>query len=130
MQITLTPEQKQFLEKQLKTGKYNSPQEVISKAFQLLEDQEDDIVLPAYIQGTESAKQWLKDKIKKYREEREKNKNKPIDPERAKLSAEFERLCQETQALHADNPLTDEEIAAEIEAYRRGEWGLLLTQIF
>ena len=59
IQITLTPEQEQFLEKQLKTGKYNNPQEVISKAFQLLEEQEDEIVLPSYIKGTESAKQLL-----------------------------------------------------------------------
>jgi len=70
IQITLTPEQEQFLERQLKTGKYNTPQEVIEKV---------------------------------------------------RLAEEFKRLCQETQALHADNPLTDEEIAAEIEAYRRGE---------
>ena len=60
-------------------------------------------------------------KIRKYRKEREQNKDKPIDPEKVRLAEEFKRLCQETQALHADNPLTDEEIAAEIEAYRRGE---------
>lgn len=121
IQINLTPEQEQFLEKQLKTGKYNNPQEVISKAFQLLEEQEDEIILPDSIKGTESAKKLLKEKIRKYREEQKKNKDKPIDPERVRLSAEFKRLCAETQALHADNPLTDEEIAAEIEAYRRGE---------
>lgn len=121
IQITLTSEQEQFLEKQLKTGKYNTPQEVISKAFQLLEEQEDEIILPDYVKGTESAKALLKEKIRKYRKERENSKNKPIDPERARLAEEFKRLCAETQALHADNPLTDEEIAAEIEAYRRGE---------
>ena len=37
------------------------------------------------------------------------------------LVEEFKQLLKETQALHADNPLTEEEIAAEIEAYRRGE---------
>lgn len=37
LKITLTPEQEQFLQAQLKTGKYNNPQEVISKAFKLLE---------------------------------------------------------------------------------------------
>jgi putative addiction module CopG family antidote len=120
-QIILTPEQEQFLEKQLKTGKYNNPEEVISKAFQLLEKQEEEIVLPSYVKGTESAKELLKEKIRKYREEREKNKDKPIDPERARLAEEFKRLCAETQALHADNLLTDEEITAEIEGYRRGE---------
>jgi antitoxin ParD1/3/4 len=30
-------------------------------------------------------------------------------------------LCQETQALHSENPLNDDEIAEEIAAYRRGE---------
>ncbi|WP_017303592.1 ribbon-helix-helix domain-containing protein [Spirulina subsalsa] len=120
-QITLTPEQEQFLDKQLKTGKYNSPQEVIAKAFQLLEKQEDEIILPDYVKGTESAKALLKEKIRNYRKERENSKTKPIDPERVRLAEEFKRLCQETQALHADHPLTDEQIAAEIEAYRRGE---------
>ncbi|NEP77542.1 MAG: hypothetical protein F6K39_04760 [Okeania sp. SIO3B3] len=120
-QITLTPEQEKFLERLLNTGKYNTFQEAIARAFQLLEEEDDDIKLPSYFKGTESAKKLLKEKIKKYREERENNKNKPIDPERARLAAEFKRLCEETQALHADNPLTDEEIAGEIEAYRRGE---------
>jgi antitoxin ParD1/3/4 len=121
IQITLTLEQEQFLEKQLKTGKYNNPQEVISKAFQLLEEQENEIVLPSYIKGTESAKQLVKDKVRKYREEREKNKNKPIDPERAKLSQELRDLFDKTQAIPDIQDITEEEIDAEIEAYRRGE---------
>ena len=73
--------------------------------------------LSSCFQGTESAKKSLKEKVKKYLEKREKNQNKPIDPERLSLAAEFKGLCEETQVLHADNPLTDEEIAAEIEAY-------------
>jgi antitoxin ParD1/3/4 len=121
IQITLTSEQEQFLEKQLKTGKYNNPQEVISKAFQLLEEQEDEIVLPSSIKGTESAKQLVKEKIRKYREEREKNKDKPIDPERAKLSQELRDLFDKTQAIPDLQDITEEEIDAEIEAYRRGE---------
>jgi len=120
-QITLTTEQEKLLEKLLNTGKYNTAQEAIAKAFKLLEEEDDEIELPSYFQGSEYTKKLLKEKIKKYRNEQEKNKNKPIDPERVRLSAEFKRLCEETQALHADNPLTDEEIAAEIEAYRRGE---------
>lgn len=43
------------------------------------------------------------------------------DSQRAALGEKLKQLFQETQAIHADNPLTDEEIAAEIEAYRRGE---------
>ncbi|MBD6619694.1 hypothetical protein FNW02_28725 [Komarekiella sp. 'clone 1'] len=43
------------------------------------------------------------------------------DNQRATLAEELRKLFKEIQAIHADNPLTDEEIAAEIEAYRRGE---------
>lgn len=120
MQITLTPEQEKFLQTQLNLGKYSNFQEVINEAFKLLEEQEKPL-LPPHIKGSESAKKLLAEKVKKYRETREKNQNKPVDIERKKLAEEFKRLCEETQALHADNPLTEEEIAAEIEAYRRGE---------
>ena len=41
--------------------------------------------------------------------------------ERAVLAQKLRELLKETQALHADNPLTEEQIVAEIEAYRRGE---------
>ncbi len=41
------------------------------------------------------------------------------DRERETLAEKLRQLFKETQALHQDNPLTDEEIAAEIEAYRR-----------
>jgi hypothetical protein len=43
------------------------------------------------------------------------------DNERVALAQRLQVLFKETQALHADNPMTEEEIAAEIEAYRRGE---------
>lgn len=37
MSITLTLEQEQFIQEQLKTGKYQSANEVITEAFRLLE---------------------------------------------------------------------------------------------
>ncbi len=37
------------------------------------------------------------------------------------LVERWKTLFNKTQQLHADSPLTDEEIAAEIEAYRQGE---------
>ncbi|NEP77544.1 MAG: hypothetical protein F6K39_04775 [Okeania sp. SIO3B3] len=120
-QITLTPEQEKFLERLLNTGKYNTFQEAIARGFQLLEEEDDDIKLPSYFKGTESAKKLLKEKIKKYREELENNKNKPIDPERARLSQELRELFDKTQAIPGIQEITEEEIAAEIEAYRRGE---------
>ena len=43
------------------------------------------------------------------------------DKEKEALASKLRQLFKETQALHQDSPLTDEEIAAEIEAYRRGE---------
>jgi antitoxin ParD1/3/4 len=43
------------------------------------------------------------------------------DKERETLAEKLRQLFKETQALHQDNPLTDEEIATEIEAYRRGQ---------
>ena len=43
------------------------------------------------------------------------------DNERAIWVQRLQALLKETQALHADHPMTNEEIAAEIEAYRRGE---------
>ncbi|WP_066377952.1 hypothetical protein [Anabaena sp. CA = ATCC 33047] len=43
------------------------------------------------------------------------------DNQRETLATEIKKLFKEIQATHADNPLTDEEIAAEIDAYRRGE---------
>lgn len=41
--------------------------------------------------------------------------------DRAALAQKLKELLKETQALHADNPMTEEEIVVEIEAYRRGE---------
>ena len=69
-QITLTPEQEKLLEKLLNTGKYNTDQEAFARAFQLLEEEDDGIKLPFYVKGIESAKKLLKEKVKKYREER------------------------------------------------------------
>lgn len=43
------------------------------------------------------------------------------DNSRARLAEQIKKLFNEIQALHADNPLTDAEIAAEIEAYRTEE---------
>lgn len=43
------------------------------------------------------------------------------DEERKALAERFERLCDKTQAMFADHPITEEEIQAEIDAYRRGE---------
>jgi antitoxin ParD1/3/4 len=118
--ITLTNEQEQFLQEQLKRGKYKSPQELISKAFEALSQQEKSPT-SLEIKGGESAQKLLAKKLEEWRQEREENKDKPLDPQREKSAQELRDLFDKTQALHADNPLTDEEIQAEIDAYRRGE---------
>jgi DeoR/GlpR family transcriptional regulator of sugar metabolism len=41
--------------------------------------------------------------------------------ERMALAEKFNQLCEDTQNLFIDNPITEEEIQAEIDAYRRGE---------
>ena len=40
MPITLTPEQEKFVQAKLKSGKYHDSEELISKAFQLLDEDE------------------------------------------------------------------------------------------
>jgi Arc/MetJ-type ribon-helix-helix transcriptional regulator len=119
MNITLTTEQEIFIKQQLETGKYTSADEIINKAFSLLAKEE--TPQKYVIQGGELAQKKLQEKIAMFKKVKEENKNKPVDPERQKLAEEFRKLCAETQALNADNPLTDEEIQAEIDAYRRGE---------
>ncbi|TRV52432.1 MAG: hypothetical protein EWV52_17595 [Microcystis panniformis Mp_MB_F_20051200_S6D] len=54
-------------------------------------------------------------------EEDQKIKRPQTDEERMALVEKFKQLCAETQAIFADNPITEEEIQAEIDAYRRGE---------
>ncbi|PSF33050.1 hypothetical protein C7H19_20850 [Aphanothece hegewaldii CCALA 016] len=43
------------------------------------------------------------------------------DRSKNQLLQELKELFKETQALHLDNPLTEADIQAEIDAYRRGE---------
>jgi hypothetical protein len=43
------------------------------------------------------------------------------DDKRKDLSQKFKKLLDETQAIPGIQDITEEEIAAEIEAYRRGE---------
>lgn len=118
--ITLTNEQEKFLEEQIKTGKYKNYQELISKAFEALVKQEKSQEI-LEIRGSESAQKLLNQKLEQLSRERVNNPNQTSDPQRQELAQEFTQLCKETQALHADRPLTDAEIQEEINAYRRGE---------
>lgn len=119
MTITLTTDQEKFIQQQLETGKYSNPTEVITEALALLASQQNP--KKYVIQRGELAQKKLQEKIAMAKKLMAESNNKPVDPQRAKLAEEFKELCAETQVLHANNTLTDEEIEAEIEAYRRGE---------
>jgi DeoR/GlpR family transcriptional regulator of sugar metabolism len=50
------------------------------------------------------------------------NENRIIkQEERMALAEKFNQLCEDTQNLFIENPISEEEIQAEIDAYRRGE---------
>ena len=66
----------------------------------------------------EIAQQLLEDKLKIIRESHQQHS---LDPAKVALAERFRQLCQEIQDLHADNPLSEAEMAAEINAVRSGE---------
>ena len=43
------------------------------------------------------------------------------DEDQIALAEKFNQLCEDTQKLFIDNPITEEEIQSEIDAYRRSE---------
>lgn len=119
-QIILNSEQEKLLQQQLETGKYTTPAQVITDALKALSEKQH-LNQPRQvvtILSGKPAQNLLAEKIKITREI--KNSYQP-DPHKQALAENFSNLCEETQALHAAHPLTDEEIAEEIAAYRRGE---------
>jgi hypothetical protein len=66
----------------------------------------------------ELAQKLLEEKLKKIQESK---KERSLDPAKVALGERFRQLCREVQDLHADNPLSPADIAAEIDAVRRGE---------
>jgi hypothetical protein len=64
------------------------------------------------VQG-EVAQKLLEEKLKTIRES---SKNTPENPAKVALAQRFRELCREIQKLHTDNPLSEAEIAAEIDA--------------
>jgi Arc/MetJ-type ribon-helix-helix transcriptional regulator len=118
--ITLTNEQEKFLEDQLKKGKYKTPQEVVSKAFEVFLQQEK-LETQLEIQGGESAQKLLAQKLEQWRKEREVNQYESVDSQREKVAQELRDLFDKTQAIPDIQNITDEEIKSEIDAYRRGE---------
>ncbi|MDY7005103.1 MAG: hypothetical protein SWX82_14465 [Cyanobacteriota bacterium] len=64
------------------------------------------------------AQNLLEENLKKIKESK---KNQAFNPKKAALAQRFRDLCKEVQELYADNPLSEAEIAAEIDAVRREE---------
>ncbi|MEY3401872.1 MAG: hypothetical protein RLZZ86_1487 [Cyanobacteriota bacterium] len=120
MQIILNPEQEKLLQAQLETGKYQKPDDVITDALKALSEKQqlNQSQSAVTILSGEAAQNLLEVKVKMMQEI---NNNYQPDAHQQTLAKEFMALCEETQVLHADNPLTEEEIAEEIDAYRRGE---------
>jgi Arc/MetJ-type ribon-helix-helix transcriptional regulator len=123
MEIKLNGEQERFLQEKLQTGKYSSVNEVIAEAFNLLQEKERQEAKkqPLQIIGGKEAEKLLQEKVKQLRQEFRESQNKPPDPARQKLAQELKKLFNETQAIPGIQDITEEEIEAEIEAYRRGK---------
>ena len=119
-QIILNSEQEKLVQQQLETGKYTTPDQVITDALKALSEKQrlNQPRQVVTIFSGKPAQELLAEKIKISREL--KNSYQP-NPQTQALAEDFSNLCEETQALNADSPLTDEEIAEEIAAYRRGE---------
>jgi putative addiction module CopG family antidote len=45
MNITLTPEQEQFIHRKLQSGQYRDIQDILGQAFQLLDESDEDSIL-------------------------------------------------------------------------------------
>lgn len=129
MNITLTPEQEKYIQSQLKDGKYNSVEQLISEALQLLEERDRALaekrleeprqkILIGQVTDGEVAFAQLQEKIRLISE------SEVIltdDNPRREISQRVQELFKQTQALPGVQDITEEDISAEIEAYRREE---------
>jgi antitoxin ParD1/3/4 len=136
MNITLTPEQEKYIQSQLKEGKYNSVEQLISEALQLLEERNRTLEQKGFEElklkiasGTESiARGQVTDGEVAFAQLQEKirliSESEVIltdDNPRREISKRVQELFKQTQALPGVQDITEEDISAEIEAYRRGE---------
>jgi hypothetical protein len=103
IQIILNSEQEKLLQKQLETGKYTTPDQVITDALKALSEKQH-LNQPRQvvtILSGKPAQELLAEKIKM---SRELNNSYQPDPHRQALAETFSKLCEETQALHAERP--------------------------
>ncbi|HEY9702321.1 MAG TPA: hypothetical protein V6C58_07735 [Allocoleopsis sp.] len=90
MQITLnlTDSQEKIVKKYINQGQYQTSEDVFLAGLSLLAIREKFRIIDE-TKGSESAKIKLKQRVIQVYEQREKNKHKPIDPQRQKLAEEF-----------------------------------------
>lgn len=104
--IILDSEQERLLQEQLKTGKYTTPNEVITEALKALAEKQQ-LNQPQQVVtlvSGEPAQKLLEEKIKMMQELK---KNDQPNSHRQALAEDFRKLCEETQALQGNNPLLD-----------------------
>lgn len=136
MNITLTPEQEKYIQLKLEEGKYKSVEQLISEALQLLEERNRTLeqkrleeLRQKIASGTEQidrvqvtdgeeAFAQLQEKIRLISESEVILAN---DNPRREISQRVQELFKRTQAIPGVQDITEEDISAEIEAYRRGE---------
>jgi putative addiction module component (TIGR02574 family) len=63
MNITLTPEQEQFIYRKLQSGQYSGIQDILGQAFQLLDESDEDPIL------TPSQQQELDRRLDRYEQD-------------------------------------------------------------
>ncbi|MEG3439455.1 hypothetical protein V0288_20175 [Pannus brasiliensis CCIBt3594] len=99
------------------TGRYASADEVVAEAPELPRERERGEVA---IGSGESARDRLAARLERFRSERDRARERANDPIRRELTRQLRELGERTRALPGIGEITEEEIAAEIEAYWRG----------
>jgi antitoxin ParD1/3/4 len=118
--LTLTNEQEEMVKQYIDQGKYPNAETMFWQGFLLL-TQKETIEPPIRIIKGEAAEKALAERVKEWREYQKNNPPKPLDPERQRLVDELRDLFDRTQSIPGIQDITEEEIQAEIDAYRRGE---------
>jgi antitoxin ParD1/3/4 len=120
MQITLNSEAEKLLQEQINSGKYTNPNDAIVAALKLLAEKQppSQPKETVTISAKEATQKLLEEKLLMMREI---NKVITLEPEQKLNSEKLKDLFERTQSLPEIQDITEEDIAAEIAAYRRGE---------
>ena len=103
IQIILNSEQEKLLQQLLETGKYITPDRVITDALKALSEKQH-LNQPRQVVTILSGKPAQELIAEKIKMSLELNNSYQPDPHRQALAETFSNLCEETQALHAERP--------------------------